>query len=171
MDLQTFLTGERLKPRICRREGKCSSTSIYTSSSPGEDHRACTLHFPFCMSSPISLKRKISPPPPTRKSVPKDLPRKIVQGHDHNLRGVEDSRPSLAAIEAGEAQIQDHVEHFSNVLKDHRRSFQVKQPNLSIDGFGDLYKRNQHDNGHHFVIHQHDHPVAGRPEYNKSFVS
>ena len=32
---------------------------------------------------------------------------------------------------------------------------------LSASAFKDLYERNQHKNGRHFVIHQHDHPVAG----------
>lgn len=34
---------------------------------------------------------------------------------------------------------------------------------MSIDDFKDLYRRNQHQHGRHFVVHQHDHPVAGLP--------
>ena len=32
---------------------------------------------------------------------------------------------------------------------------------LSVGAFENLYERNQHVHGRHFVIHQHDHPVAG----------
>jgi hypothetical protein len=34
-------------------------------------------------------------------------------------------------------------------------------PRLPIDKWIDLYRHNEDAQGHHFVIHQHDHPVAG----------
>ena len=67
--------------------------------------------------------------------------------------------PSLAAIEAGEAQIEDHLAYFTAKFAD------VQRPSagirLSPEDFQTLYRRNQHSHGRHFVIHQHDHPVAG----------
>ncbi|KAJ6044848.1 uncharacterized protein N7446_003042 [Penicillium canescens] len=38
-------------------------------------------------------------------------------------------------------------------------------PQLPIGEWIDLYRRNEHPEGRHFVIHQHDHPVAG-PHYD-----
>ena len=71
----------------------------------------------------------------------------------------DDAPPSLAAIEAGTKRIEDHLEYFSKSFRTALRS--VASPPLSIDGFGQLYRRNQHRQGHHFVVHQHDHPVSG----------
>lgn len=36
---------------------------------------------------------------------------------------------------------------------------------MPINEWKDLYSRNEHPHGRHFVIHQHDHPVAG-PHYD-----
>ncbi|KAL8773660.1 MAG: hypothetical protein Q9209_001426 [Squamulea sp. 1 TL-2023] len=68
--------------------------------------------------------------------------------------------PSLAAIEAGEIQIQDHFSHFSSHLAAAVRP-SISGPRLPIPAFVDLYKRNCHPHGRHFVVHQHDHPIAG----------
>lgn len=65
------------------------------------------------------------------------------------------------AIEAGKIQISDHLEHFSTRLLQATRPPEPNVPRLPHQDFVDLYKRNQHPNGRHFVIHQHDHPVAG----------
>lgn len=32
---------------------------------------------------------------------------------------------------------------------------------LSIDDYGELYRRNDGPGGCHFVVHQHEHPLAG----------
>ena len=66
---------------------------------------------------------------------------------------------SLAAIEAGEAQIRDHLEYFAKNLKEVSRP--TSQPRISIEDFKNLYQRNEHKHGRHFVIHQHDHPISG----------
>ena len=65
----------------------------------------------------------------------------------------------LAAIEAGEAVIREHLKYFSEHLKQAAKTSPA--PPLSIPHFVQLYQRNQHIQGHHFVVHQHDHPVAG----------
>jgi len=117
-----------------------------------------------------SLTRSISPPL-TRKasSVRIQKPKSAVAAsNDHhqdepltNNKSVEllDAEPTLAAIEAGQAQIRDHLEYFSRAFSSVIRP--VSGPRLSIDDFRALYKRNQHPHGRHFVIHQHDHPISG----------
>ena len=95
-----------------------------------------------------SLKRSVSPPP-KRKALPKE--------HTHEL----------ASIEAGEVEVTDHLAAISTKLSQHIRPPNIPQPTprLMIHEYIDLYQRNSHPTGHHFVIHQHDHPVAG-PHYD-----
>src|SRR5687768_11899782 len=78
----------------------------------------------------------------------------------HN--GTEEKRPadtpSAAAIEAGEVNITNHLSHFTTLLTSHV----LNTSPLSIKEYSNLYKSNvDSPNGAHFVIHQHDHPVAG----------
>lgn len=73
---------------------------------------------------------------------------------------------SLAAVEAGQVEIDDPVELFLTRLSAVSRPISASRPErLSIEDWVGLYRRNQHENGHHFVIHQHDHPIAG-PHYD-----
>lgn len=92
------------------------------------------------MKQPDSLARDISPPP-TRK------------------RPDARAEPTVAAVEAGQAEIRNHLEYFSKHLQELSRP--TNGPRLSIDAFRSLYARNQHPKGRHFVIHQHDHPISG----------
>jgi len=102
-------------------------------------------------SPPTSLEAPISPPPSTR-------PVKRKKTHQDDPP----SPPTLAAIEAGQARIDDHLSVFSEQLSRHIRKCAARQGDLlSIDDFKGLYRRNQHQHGRHFVVHQHDHPVAG----------
>lgn len=48
------------------------------------------------------------------------------------------------------------IEQSETIIKD-----RPERPLLSIERFVNLYRRNQNQRGHHFVIHQHDHPIAG----------
>ncbi|KAF7165495.1 hypothetical protein CNMCM5623_009617 [Aspergillus felis] len=75
------------------------------------------------------------------------------------------SEPSLAAIEAGKIEVTDHLEIFSSRLARCARPVSPQVPRLPIKDWVELYERNLHPNGRHFVIHQHDHPVAG-PHYD-----
>ncbi|KAI4211294.1 MAG: hypothetical protein L6R36_009507, partial [Xanthoria steineri] len=68
--------------------------------------------------------------------------------------------PTPASIEAGEIQIQDHLSYFSNHLARAVRP-ENPGPRLSTPDFVTLYQRNYHPQGRHFVVHQHDHPIAG----------
>ncbi|GFF53917.1 hypothetical protein IFM47457_01097 [Aspergillus lentulus] len=75
------------------------------------------------------------------------------------------SEPSLAAIEAGAIEVADHLKVFSSRLARCARPVSPQVPRLPIRDWVDLYERNLHPNGRHFVIHQHDHPIAG-PHYD-----
>ncbi|KAJ5788265.1 hypothetical protein N7457_003255 [Penicillium paradoxum] len=128
-------------------------------------------HIPQNEQRPIllSLIEPVSPPP-TRICIEQ------ANGGDRGDRGDTDTLPSnapqpdssasLAAIEAGQVEVIDHLGTISARLKAFIRSF-PNQPTiqLPITEWMDLYKRNEHPEGRHFVIHQHDHPIAG-PHYD-----
>lgn len=74
--------------------------------------------------------------------------------------------PSLAAIEAGQVKVTDHLSTISARLKECVRPVPTQSlPRLPIKDWMELYRRNEHPEGRHFVIHQHDHPIAG-PHYD-----
>jgi hypothetical protein len=109
-----------------------------------------------------SLSASVSPPPkrsPNRKSQ---------DGRNTFSFNTPQSNttPSLAAIEAGQVQVKDHLKIISTKLNQCMRP-SPNQPfrQLPIGEWIDLYRRNEHPEGRHFVIHQHDHPVAG-PHYD-----
>ena len=116
---------------------------------------------------PTSLRASISPPP-SRARRSKNLQNEHGNGQE---KGIEPAKvagalvPNLAAIEAGEVKICNHLEYFSTHLSRFVRppttNPPASYPFLPISEWEDLYKSNQHPHGHHFVIHQHDHPVAG----------
>lgn len=128
------------------------------------------------MAVPNTLARDISPPPSRKTSVVKSATGDVEgtsTAHQDTSDGVNAAPdgPSLAAIEAGEAQVRDHVEYFSRHLHEASRKTPPSVPRLPTDGFRDLYKRNQHARGCHFVIHQHDHPVAGSSGPSFAFIA
>lgn len=96
---------------------------------------------------PTSLQAPISPPGLSRS-----------RPNRHNVD--RSNAPTPASIEAGEIQIQDHLSYFSTHLARAVRP-EDPGPRLSIPEFVKLYERNYHPHGRHFVVHQHDHPVAG----------
>lgn len=116
---------------------------------------------------PSSLARSISPPPTRKQS--KSLLKAPESAVEHDTGDINaetnppvellDGAPTLAAVEAGQAQIQDHLDYFAKHLGNTAR--QQPGPRLDIEDFQNLYKRNQHSQGCHFVIHQHDHPISG----------
>lgn len=121
------------------------------------------------MADPKSLKRQISPPP-TRKLSEVDGDSEPRQRKRSRITPTSNATPSLAAVEAGQAEIQDHLEYFATRLEPLARPVKAGQPRLSFKAYRDLYLRNQNDTGRHFVVHQHDHPVAGRCFHSSSFV-
>lgn len=74
---------------------------------------------------------------------------------------------NLAAVEAGEVKAEDPVTLFSTRLAAVARPLWMSPEGyrLPVKDWIDLYSRNRHENGCHFVIHQHDHPIAG-PHYD-----
>lgn len=69
---------------------------------------------------------------------------------------------STADVEAGVVQFSDHLGQFVAELSSRLAPDATESPKLSIDAFSSLYKENAGSvDGAHFVIHQHDHPVAG----------
>lgn len=112
----------------------------------------------------LSLSAPVSPPP-TKIFIKGDK-----YGNDGDVIPLNASQPntssSLAAIEAGQVEVIDHLSTISTRLKQCIREI----PNesiirLPIQEWIDLYRRNEHPEGRHFVIHQHDHPIAG-PHYD-----
>ena len=134
--------------------------AMRTSSSPeseGSDHDSTVHEFLTKHATPPrSLRAPISPPPSRGKLTPQPTSYPAAQD-SHSAHPSEDTTPSLAAVEAGEVQIRNHLEYFSS----HISSSAKPSAPLSIRAFEDLYQRNQHKHGRHWVIHQHDHPVAG----------
>ncbi len=112
-----------------------------------------------------SLSRGVSPPPLrkrlngyTDESTHKDRPVKSATNRpltDSNER----RGPRLADVEAGQADITDHLDYFTKHFQAVLRP--GYHPRLDLEDFEALYKRNQHNHGHHFVVHQHDHPISG----------
>ncbi|KAM3559668.1 hypothetical protein MY1884_001179 [Beauveria asiatica] len=73
-------------------------------------------------------------------------------------------RPTAAAVESGAAVVDDHLTQFSAHLAQFvtRLPEDYSIPRLSIDEYAALYLANAgSEQGAHFVIHQHDHPIAG----------
>lgn len=118
------------------------------------------------MSKPVTLSKNVSPPPTRKRSSSQittitEQRHQTTAGDDGDKNGEsKDVGPSLAAVEAGVAQIRDHLEYFTNHFREIARPV-IRGPRLSIEDFQSLYKRNQHRHGRHFVVHQHDHPVSG----------
>jgi hypothetical protein len=107
-----------------------------------------------------SLERSVSPPLKRVVQTTSQAPEKTLSESN------QDTLPSLAAIEAGEIKITDHLGIISEKLQDRVHTSDLTlSPRLLLDEWKDLYRRNAHPKGRHFVIHQHDHPVAG-PHYD-----
>ncbi|PTB68833.1 hypothetical protein BBK36DRAFT_154634 [Trichoderma citrinoviride] len=69
---------------------------------------------------------------------------------------------TTAQIEAGAVQISDHLARFSSSLSSHLRPTSAGVPRLSVARYARLYESCAGSpGGAHFVVHQHDHPVAG----------
>ncbi|EXJ95796.1 hypothetical protein A1O1_00920 [Capronia coronata CBS 617.96] len=116
------------------------------------------------LSPPASLQRSISPPPTNRHRQEDEGKRAETQSSSTLIAtpaSIKNGKSDTAAVEAGEIQIDDHVSFFSVKLLAARRPEIKGQPRLAHDQWLELYRRNLNDRGHHFVIHQHDHPVAG----------
>ncbi|OTB05108.1 hypothetical protein M426DRAFT_320153 [Hypoxylon sp. CI-4A] len=75
----------------------------------------------------------------------------------------EEEEPEAPAVEAGEAKIEDHLGYFSSrLVKAMLFPYPPGIPRLSIESYRKLYETNWgNPKGAHFIVHQHDHPIAG----------
>lgn len=83
---------------------------------------------------------------------------------DETYKKKEDGGLSAAAVEAGEARVDDHLDYFSQILtKATLAPFPPDNaPHLAVARYRELYSASfGSSRGAHFVVHQHDHPVAG----------
>lgn len=122
---------------------------------PEPENQQSTQPFPAL----ASLNAPVSPP--QRRAT---LSKPTAEKAQISTRELEwNTTPSLAAIEAGEVEVTDHLGIFSAKLGEFARptSDVPPTPRISILDWANLYKRNSHAEGHHFVVHQHDHPVSG----------
>lgn len=110
------------------------------------------------MDLPSSLCRNISPPRASKRRKLSEASYRPSQTESSYDAGAD---PTLAEVEAGRAKIEDHLTYFKHRLTSALRNTPKDVPRLSIDEFTILYKSNRHPYGHHFVIHQHNHPRAG----------
>ncbi|KND91229.1 hypothetical protein TOPH_03986 [Tolypocladium ophioglossoides CBS 100239] len=75
-------------------------------------------------------------------------------------KDAEEAQPASAAIESGAALITDHLAHFTAHLASH--ILPSPPPLPSVPSYASLYGSSAgKPHGAHFVVHQHDHPVAG----------
>ncbi|KAL4869470.1 DNA polymerase ligase-domain-containing protein [Aspergillus spectabilis] len=97
-----------------------------------------------------TLAKPISPPPIRPSPIPVSV-------------STPARTPSLSALEAGTESLPagDHLDRIST----HLAKSISPDSLLPIDTWKSLYTSNCHSKGHHFVIHQHDHPIAG-PHYD-----
>ncbi|KAH0492511.1 hypothetical protein TgHK011_007460 [Trichoderma gracile] len=101
-------------------------------------------------SSHLPPPRPISPPPTTTTTSKPTAPASTT------------TTTTTAQIEAGAVQISDHLTRFSSSLSSHLRPTSADVPRLSIARYARLYETCAGSpGGAHFVVHQHDHPVAG----------
>ncbi|KAI0099208.1 DNA polymerase ligase-domain-containing protein [Nemania sp. FL0031] len=75
----------------------------------------------------------------------------------------EQEQATTSAIEAGKASIENHLDYFhSHLAKATLSPFPPGTPRLSVEEYRKLYEANAGSSqGAHFIIHQHDHPIAG----------
>ena len=115
----------------------------------------------WSISLPASVNAPVSPP---RRNKRHRLEASADISPEAKLAG-QDSVPSLTDIEAGKVEIDNHLEFISEALAKVTRPAEPGVSRLLLNEWVGLYKRSQHPHGRHFVVHQHDHPVAG-PHYD-----
>ncbi|KAI3395733.1 hypothetical protein diail_956 [Diaporthe ilicicola] len=103
----------------------------------------------------------------TQHRVAQDSEQRLALTALNNTRGPQDGPSGSALIENNTVKVTDHLSWFSNLLsKATLQPFPEDQPHLSIPTYQSLYKRSfKSPAGAHFVVTQHDHPVAG-PHYD-----
>lgn len=109
------------------------------------------------MVQPSSLVRDVSPPPLRKHATATQSSHAGTERDEQSQQELKKSK--AAAIEAHEVFIRDHLTYFVQHLSSASRP--SPGPRITIEHFANTYMSNQHAKGAHFVVHQHDHPVAG----------
>lgn len=122
-----------------------------------------------------SLRAPVSPPRRKNRSLSRHLEskRNVSEPETHQEESVPQHLTSsadkkTALIESGKLQVANPLSIFSSRLRACTRPLNPSHPQTSrlpIPSWTNLYQRNQHPQGNHFVVHQHDHPIAG-PHYD-----
>jgi hypothetical protein len=138
-----------------KRSRSASSSSVSSYATADNGHKSWALP----RRRPLTLARGVSPPP-VRRDAPKQIAQqptspRAKRGKGHN------AEPSTADVEAGLQDVDDHVAFFSAKLASFTNPDIKQSPIISHRDWLSLYHRNCTPEGHHFVVHQHDHPVAG----------
>ena len=164
---QGFGPTEGTISRNCKTYGKMEQHTVYDSDTTATDLESNDVALYPRSSPPTSLEAPISPPPLKRRKTALESDRKTPPRPE-----TDDSKnlSHLAAIEAGEARIEDHVQYFSGHLSRYVREREGGLGVMRNEEWMDLYRRNKHAGGRHFVVHQHDHPVAGGLSAFRSFI-
>lgn len=134
---------------------KRSHSPISDSSEINSRNRARARTMPLLSS----LTVPVSPPQRPKKALSEEEDGGINMPYSNSLI----ASPGLAAVEAGQVKVEDHLKLFATRLTTVSRplSTTLYDQRLAIKDWVELYSRNQHSHGCHFVIHQHDHPIAG----------
>lgn len=141
-----FIKKRNLEWRVSPPPPPLSNSSIHQQNQVDVDEQDCVER-----SSTKDSGRPTSSPPPSPSSIAKPK-----------------CHPSTSAlIESAQIQIDDHLTYFTTLLTKHTLTpFPPSTPRLPIASYHNLYQRSAASpHGAHFVITQHDHPVAG-PHYD-----
>ncbi|KAF3073589.1 hypothetical protein CFAM422_003938 [Trichoderma lentiforme] len=124
---------------------------------------------PDLVPNPLIKKRNLTWSIDSPSSHPHDIPHRPNASSSISTASIPSGRPTAgttAEIESGAVEIPDHLARFSSTLSSHLRPTSAGVPRLSIPSYSHLYQSCQGSpRGAHFVVHQHDHPVAG-PHYD-----
>lgn len=130
-----------------------------------EGQGACHLH--AVQEGKATLSTEGGPEiPPRHELVPNSEQGPGVATENNNQKP-HDGPSASALIENNTVKITDHLAWFSNLLtKATLNPFPAGQPQLPISEYQSLYNDSFHSSaGAHFVVTQHDHPIAG-PHYD-----
>jgi hypothetical protein len=96
------------------------------------------------MSIPSSLTRDISPPARRSKRQKTSNAARVKDDATAPSSLAVDVQPTLAAVEAGRARIEDHVAYFRDRLSNVQKKFDEGQPKISMDEWTNLYTSNEY---------------------------
>ena len=144
------LDNNMMRPRVWSKSMVPEMHDSDTTATDDDDNQLSFHPKEFQHPPLTSLEAPISPPPSNRRRLSSD---------SQKIPTAAKRSPDLAALQAGEVTIQNHLEYLSEHLSRYvRREGRL----MEMETWKELYRRNCHAEGRHFVVHQHDHPIAGR---------